>query len=228
VVGDRRPAVGFARIVPGPKTPEGWKTYYLDWQTPLAVYRSADPEAPPSLAEKSCARFFFATGTSAVTFNKDFIVGGKIDFERVTLTCIDGLPEGRRGRLHDTRDPDPPSGQGEWAPGETVMVEGRGWPFDARCLRIRIVYPMGGEVFRGEVPLVLGSVRPSPTGPVPPGTPPGVYTLEAADPRNPSPERRWRTYDWFAVAHLAPEVEVIEPDGGELWRGTPDHHLVGL
>ncbi|HCJ09660.1 MAG TPA: hypothetical protein DHW14_00640 [Clostridiales bacterium] len=218
--GSADPAAGFTRVVPGPVTPDGLETYYLDWQTPLAVYRSADPEAPPPLTEKSCARFFFATGTSAVTFDKDFIVGPTISFTPVLGVCVDGLPEGRRGRLYDTRDPDPPSGQGEWAPGETVVVQGAFWCKVAVSLPVRILDPSLDEVFEGALPVVAGAVPPAPTWTVPPGTPPGVYTLEAADPRDAGPEPRWRTYDRFAVAHVAPEVELIEPDGGELWRGT--------
>ncbi|HCW51979.1 MAG TPA: hypothetical protein DGR79_07980, partial [Clostridiales bacterium] len=160
--GSADPEDGFARVVEGPETPEGRETYYLDWQTQLAVYRSTDPDAPPPLTEKSCVRFFYATGTSAVFFNKDYIVGDEIDFARVNPICIDGLPDGRLGRLYDTRDPDPPSDQGEWAPGETVLVEGSGWPVTAASLRVRILDPSLSEVFRGTVPLVSGVVPPSP------------------------------------------------------------------
>jgi uncharacterized surface anchored protein len=208
------PAAGFTRVTNGPTTPDGRATYYLDWQAPLEVFASADLTAPPGLGPKSCARFFLATGTSEVRFDKDFITGTSINYTPVNPNCVDGLPTGRLGRLCDTRDPDPPSDLGQWYVGDTVTVSGRGWPLNVTSLNVKCVTPTLNAVFEGPVPVSAGAVS-APTWVIPSGTVPSVLTLQVAHPTT----QAWAIYDRFTVSQAPPQVSLVAPVGGEFWKG---------
>ncbi|MCL6580024.1 MAG: carboxypeptidase regulatory-like domain-containing protein [Firmicutes bacterium] len=220
-------AAGFVRVVSGPLTPEGRETFYLDWQVPLEAFRSAGPGTPPSLGDKSCVRFFAATGDlperpdGGEVFNVDYLEDRAVDFDLVRGVCLDGLPWGRLGRLYDVRDPDPPSDLGEWAPGETVVVTGRFFCAGTTVLSVRVRDARSAEVWRGTVPVLGGDVPPAATWTVPEGTAPGLFYLEASDrPDDPAPPAGWLVYDRFTVPHLPPVVDLLAPRGGELWTGT--------
>jgi hypothetical protein len=215
------PAAGYLRVLPGPVSPDGLQTFYLDWQTPFPAYQSAAPDAPPPVGPKSCVRFFAATGDSDGLFNKDFIAGRSVDFSLVQNLPLDGVPYGRIGRLADIRDPDPPSDLGQWRPGETLVITGTGWCRQASSLNLRVLDPAGTEVCRETAPLEAGRLPPAAIWTIPDGARPGIYGLEVGTPlEDPSVVTGWQTHDRFTVPHLPPEVTLLAPAGGERWTGS--------
>ena len=205
------PVLGYTRVSFAGDDASGNQMYYLDWQAPLSTFSSFDPAAPPPLTESTPLRLFYATGTSSNQFSKDVMAGTEINFNNVATITLAEIESGRYGTLYDIRDTPPRGDDGIWYRGETVYVEGYGWPHSSLTLNVRVLAPDASTVvWLGTLPSITGRVAPSPTWPILCFAVAGIYYIQVEDPFNPG---AWYTYDRFTVK--TPNIAItkaVSPD----------------
>ncbi len=166
--------------------------YYIDFYVPLSWLSRSDGSTPPQ-AITSTTRIKIAYGTSDArdTIGTDLVgQGGGYSIQTLFADMpqfdLENAVYGGFGILRDTRFPGAAIGQGIWQTGETVTVNGFGWPrrVSAYNLNVRITDPDGSIKWEGPIQFdANGSVTNASTLLIGPDAMPGVYTILVSSPR---------------------------------------------
>lgn len=132
-------------------------------------------------------RAFYGTSAQDNTLNKDYMTGSALDFTQSALFTFGNT--GVNGMLYDTRDTAPPSNAGTWHGGETLTVNGYGWPYG---LSMAYYPPLTVQIYdpTGTTKLWSGTVTPDGSGnltnaallSIPLTWTPGVYRINVLYP----------------------------------------------
>ena len=168
--------------------------FYLDFGVPLSWFSRIGYSTPAPVTGSTPIKFAFGTGASGQTINKDLAGQSNTTnletfFNNVPSTALDS--GGSYGTMLDTRHTSTPAAMGIWFRGETVRVNGLGWPgsgtFYTGFLTVRIVDPLGATAWQANVPVTnTGNVSNASTISLGLTAPLGVYLIYVADPRNTS------------------------------------------
>lgn len=165
--------------------------YYLDFGVPLSWFSRIGYSTPAPVTGSTPIKFAFGTGASGQTINKDLAGQSNTTsvtdfFNNVPPTALDS--GGSYGTMLDSRHTSTPANMGIWYRGETLRVNGYGWPgggiYYTGFLTLRIIDPLGAfQDF--QVPVnSSGNVSNAPIATFSASAALGIYTIQVADPRN--------------------------------------------
>ena len=167
--------------------------FYIDFMVPLSwLSRAGGATPPPPITTSTPIKFAFGTGASGQTIKKD-LAGQSATTDIVDFfndSPATSIGTAGYGVLRDKRHAASPPAMGIWQPGETVVVNGFGWPVSTSSyyrnfLNVRILDPLTHIVWSGNVPCAAdGSVADSNTLNVTPSLMPGIYYIVVEDPRS--------------------------------------------
>lgn len=198
----------------------GWATFpgatYLDWQIPYSEL--IVPGYDRNITPTTSLRMILTTSSNEQLSVKDAagssttLSGAFASSSTITL----GNP-GSFGSIYDSRDPDPLNDLGVWYRGETLTVDGKGWPpsgssyYNGGNLNLQILDALQTIVWSGTITYdANGDLATVPAWPIDNTPGPGIYVITVEDPRNPG---IWLSYDTFTISapvmHIA---KVVSPD----------------
>jgi len=151
-------------------------------------------------------RAFYGTSNNDNNINKDYMIGSSLDFTQNTPFTF-GDPS-QNGAIYDTKDASPASDAGVWQAGESLQVNGFGWPTSA-ALTVKIYDPAGTtELWSGTVTAsAAGQIASATLLTVPTSWTPGYYQIKVVVPAG-TYAGTIRKYDTFEVR--APNMAVTK------------------
>ncbi|MBN1779736.1 choice-of-anchor D domain-containing protein [bacterium] len=191
--------------------------WYLDMQAPYSGMNGIITADTP-------IRFFFHTSTTETNDIKDATVPSTTISGAFAESGTTTLGSVSYGFMYDTRDPDPYSNAGTYYSGETVSVQGYGWP-GSRTLNVRIRNAAGTIMWTGTVSTDgSGNVGSTTAWTVDYSSASGIYTIQVQHPN----ATTWSDYDDFTVVLVtAPEINVVGNSisiaDGDNTPSTSDH-----
>ncbi len=138
---------------------DGNPDYFLETRVPITWLSRQGYDNPPPVTENTALKFAVGSGASGQTINKD-LVGqtGATNIEQVLQNSVSLTLGGLYGILTDSRDIVSKDNFGLWYYGETVSLEGQGWPgslsnYYTGSLNIKIINSSGNVVWSGSIPV---------------------------------------------------------------------------
>ena len=199
---------GHVRVVAAP-TPLYPDAVYMDVQVPYTALQKTG--FINSISYNTSFKMIYGSSTSEST-NLTDIIGGSTSIDQAFAASTIYTPSNPTvyGKIYDTRDPAPSSNAGIWYRNETLTVTGSGWPsslsiyYNGGQRNVRILDQTSSIVWSGVLSTTTsGTFSNFSLWTIGPTVLPGIYTIQAEDPRSPG---TYNTYDHFEIK--APVISV--------------------